>query len=258
MAAPSYPSGHRARKVLGFYHRCRSVLDGAPIVLVLTGFRRGSKNAKTGTMIQSWILPERVDPQLATITGQDRSVCGSCPRRPRARQELPGGPGDCYVTVSRAPLTVWRAYRAGRYVPLDLEDLSTFHGRKLRIGSYGDPVAVPCDVWDRIIAGGRLAGWTGYTHAWRHPQAVNFQRMVMASVDTIPDHAEALRGGWRTFRVRPIGGPVLPTERICPASEEAGHRTTCATCGACNGAGGHRVIQVHGFRVANANGNGRN
>lgn len=242
MAAPSYPSGHRARKAPGLFLRCRSVLDGRPIVLVFTGFARSSRNGKTGNMLQSWILREDLNPLWAQRSGADFSVCGDCRQRP-----IRGG--LCYVSTARAPLAVWKAYRAGRYVPLDFGDLSAFHGRVLRIGSYGDPVAVPCDVWDTILADGRLAGWTGYSHSWRHPHAACFRGFLMASVDCLEEFRDAAAAGWRCFRTRKPGDAVLPAERVCPASAEAGHRTTCSRCLACNGHRGHRAIVLHGFRV---------
>ena len=246
MASPSYPSGHRARKLLGFFHRSVSQLDGKPIVVVFTGFSRGSKNAKTGNMVQSWILREDVNPQHAVETGLDFTICGNCRMRP-----VYGG--KCYVSVARAPLAVWKAFKRGRYQELQLADLSAFHGRVLRIGSYGDPVAVPFGLWASLLAMGQLSGWTGYTHSWRHRLAPRYREFLMASVDSPQEFLEASRAGWKCFRTRQPGEAVLREERICPASAEAGHRTTCSRCLACNGSRGHRVIVEHGFRVKATN-----
>ena len=49
------------------------------------------------------------------------------------------------------------------------------------------------------------------------------------------DADEAVRMGWRTFRVSDGEAP-LRREIICPASAEAGHRTTCERCQLCDGA----------------------
>ena len=79
--------------------------------------------------------------------------------------------------------------------------------------------------------------------------AVEFAPMVMASVDTAEEQAQAVVMGWRTFRVKAADAPMLPREVACPASEEAGKVTTCAQCRACEGANGRRgtiVINVHG------------
>ena len=60
-----------------------SAIDGRPIVVILTGLkaRRGSKNAKTGTLVQSWILRADVEPHTAVKTGDDASVCVVIPSK---------------------------------------------------------------------------------------------------------------------------------------------------------------------------------
>jgi hypothetical protein len=57
----------------------------------------------------------------------------------------------------------------------------------------------------------------------------------MASVDSLDEYTEAQAMGWRTFRVRRQDDAVTDDEKPCPASEEAGHRTTCRDCGLCCG-----------------------
>ena len=50
----------------------------------------------------------------------------------------------CYVTVRNAPYQVYKAYHRGRYEPFESDrHLELFRGRMLRLGSYGDPCAVP-------------------------------------------------------------------------------------------------------------------
>jgi hypothetical protein len=72
----------------------------------------------------------------------------------------------------------------------------------------------------------------------------------MASADSSADRAEANAAGWRTFRVRAADGAIEPREVTCPASKEAGYRTTCADCRACGGtrakARADIVIIAHG------------
>ena len=63
-------------------YRGPSKLDGEPIVCIATGLKAPSKNPKTGTMVQTWILREDVAPHKAQKTGEDSSVCGDCPLRP--------------------------------------------------------------------------------------------------------------------------------------------------------------------------------
>ena len=61
----------------------------------------------------------------------------------------------------------------------------------------------------------------------------------MASVDTLQEDTSAKAKGWRTFYVtdpdQPL--PMIEGSILCPASEEAGKRTTCERCGLCEGAG---------------------
>ena len=63
-----------------------SPIDGAPIVLLITGLSpiksEQSINRKTGPMIQTYILRQDMAPIVAVMSGMDRSICGDCPLRP--------------------------------------------------------------------------------------------------------------------------------------------------------------------------------
>lgn len=203
------------------FYRGPSVLDGFPILGILTGTRRPTRNRKIGPMLQTWILRADYNPLRAATSGADRAVCGTCPLRG----------GTCYVVLKNAPLTVWKARR--RYPVLPDDASGILPPLPLRMGAYGDPAAIPKLVWTRLLAA--VPGWTGYTHQWRRLEAQWLKRYCMASVDTEAERAEAERRGWRTFRVRERAGAVLPGELVCPASKEAGHRTTCARCRLCDG-----------------------
>ena len=109
----------------------------------------------------------------------------------------------------------------------------------LRLGTYGDPCAVPFSVWSPVLET-EGARWTGYTHQWRSPFVdPRWRDLVMASVDSPALYRKAKAAGWRTFRVRHwVKGtpqPILKGERTCPASKEAGHLTTCILCNKCAG-----------------------
>ncbi|MFY7951243.1 MAG: hypothetical protein ACOVT5_01935 [Armatimonadaceae bacterium] len=225
-----------------------SLLDGAPVVAIATGLKGKSRNEKTGDMVQTWILRADVAPHEAIHTGEDASVCGDCPHRGRIEDGRNVG-RSCYVTTFQAPLSVWKAYRRGLYPAVSREDVATlFAGRMVRLGSYGDPAAIPVDVWQNAVA--RASGWTGYTHQWRTaPRAL--AALCMASVETDGQARAARLQGWRTFRVRAEGQPLAPKlEFICPASAEAGMKTDCASCRACMGteskAKASPVIIAHG------------
>lgn len=59
-----------------------SIIDGKPIVVILTGLADSSANGKTGNLVQSFIIRSDVEPHTALKTGDDVSVCGLCPHRP--------------------------------------------------------------------------------------------------------------------------------------------------------------------------------
>ena len=220
-----------------------SALDGAPIVVIATGLAGASRNTKTGDMVQTWILRQDIAPYAAVKGGQDSSVCGDCPHRP-----INGG--ACYVNTVNAPGAIWRAYRAGRYVKAaDLEAIRAIGaGRAFRLGAYGDPAAAPLAIWQALTSQAKASN--GYPHQWRRPDAQGLASLCMASADSVEEREEARAMGWRTFRVRAPFEPVVAREFICPASEEAGKKTDCATCRACGGteakAKASPVIIAHG------------
>jgi hypothetical protein len=219
-----------------------SLLDGAPIVVIATGIASGSTNRKTGAMVQTYILRSNVEPTAAVASGGDKSICGDCRHRGTR-----GKGRTCYVNVGQGPLGVYRAYRRGRYLSssgFPLSDIGS--GRIVRLGTYGDPAAVPHHIWHYLLL--EAKGHTGYTHQWR--TAHDLKGLCMASVDSENEATEAQSLGWRTFRVAmPTDLAKLPIESRCPASAEMGKKLVCSTCLACDGATGKRgsiVIQAHG------------
>lgn len=121
-----------------------STIDGAPIVVILTGLDQSSANEKTGNLVQSFIIRSDVEPHQALKTGDDASVCGLCPHRPLivkmlAKVGIVSSP--CYVKVHESVLSVFRAYRRGSYARATsvAQVAAVLRGRKLRLGTYGDP-----------------------------------------------------------------------------------------------------------------------
>ena len=227
-------------------YRGPSELDGKPIVVIATGLAKASSNSKTGgDLIQTWILREDLSPTEAVNSGADESICGDCIHRGQIVDGKNVG-RSCYVTIFQAPLNVWKSFHRGIY-PTAIDLASTFEGRAIRLGSYGDPAAVPAEVWEEVTR--HATFWTGYTHQWRKVPVI-FAQWCMASADTPQDQAFANAMGYRTFRVRSLADPVLAGEVICPASEEAGRKVTCSLCKACGGNGAKAkaniVIAAHG------------
>jgi hypothetical protein len=216
-----------------------SKLDGAPIVVIATGITGKSRNAKTGAMVQTYIMRRDIHPIEAVKTGADVSICGACVHR----GDGTGKGRSCYVTLAHGPRSVWDAYKRGIYPKVDaFTARALFKGLMVRLGTYGDPAAAPLALWTVALAD--ASGWTGYTHQWRDiPSA--WSKLVMASADSVADMEAAHGMGWRTFRVSAEPGAALKgLEVICPASEEAGKRTDCASCKACMGTSGKARVSI--------------
>jgi len=215
----------------GIIYRGPSLYDGAPVVVIAT---YSTRNSKTGGVVQTYILREDIDPRDASKSGEDASICGTCPHRGEvttdpARKIAKGR--TCYVNLGQGVLIAWRAYHRGVY-PMAArmrERAAIGAGRVVRLGTYGDPSAVPEYVWTDLLRD--AASWTAYTHdsGWRPD-------LAMQSADS---HAEA-KAHWakgnRTFRVlQRLEDLDKDNEVLCPASKEAGKRTTCAACKLCGG-----------------------
>ncbi len=211
-----------------------SSIDGRPIVVILTGLKTASANAKTGDLVQSFIIRADVDPVQALQTGDDASICGMCAHRPLLARD--SGAPPCYVNVGRSVLAVYRAYRRGSYTRATTraQVAAALKGRRLRLGTYGDPAAAPVGLWRELVS--YAAGHVGYSHQW---QAVGFDvaawaPLVMASADTAAEARQATDMGMRYFRVS-VGVDKAPTETTCPASAEGGRKALCSDCMLCGG-----------------------
>jgi hypothetical protein len=217
------------------FYRGPSLLTGDPIVGVLTGLQGGSSNPKTGPMAQAWILRSDIAPMDAKRRNLDDAVCGDCKLRGRDGRE-----SGCYVAAWRGPFQVW-SNLATYFDAVAWADLqAVVEGRSVRFGAYGDPAAIPFEVWRAMLD--TAAGWVAYTHAWRTCDP-RFRAIAMASVDTPAEYEDAQRAGWRTFRIRVRIDDVMRERSIeqtaaeftCPASDEGGRRSTCQRCQLCRG-----------------------
>ena len=225
----------------------KSAIDGAPIMLVATGLASGSLNVKTGNLVQTWILRSDIAPIEAVNSGQDESICGDCVHRGVV---VNGKVRDrsCYVTLYHAPRNIFETAKRGRYARIKRDKArALFAGRSVRLGAYGDPAAVPFKVWDMLL--GKAKRGTGYTHRWKNCDP-RFARYCMASADSTEEMESAKIRGYRTFRVGTAAESLVKGKEIlCPASKEAGHKTSCAACLLCSGrrAGAKNIfIPVHG------------
>ena len=274
--------------------RGESLIDGAPIVLVANKFAANSANDKTGSMIQSFILPDphaagiecngsrpaKINAWLAATGG--KSICGDCPHA--WQFDAASGQyrkGSCYVIEYQSPAATLGAVFRGSYPVAGVDFPAAWIGKlgagqDIRAGSYGDPAAVPADIWNAFLE--RASTRTGYTHMWKSAHAgarrnaFRLRGVLMASCDSAADLRAARDAGFRAFYVTPANvdlggrsvlsvGAHIDGAMLCPASEEfeavAGKRTQCIKCGACSGAGGKGARMPDVFIPAHGAGAGK-
>lgn len=198
-----------------------STFDGKPIVVIVTGYETPSTNPKTGDMLQTWIIKSDDFPSNAVKEGSDSSVCGSCPLKGKV----------CYVYM--APVNnIWRNYKEGCYPKVNDKILQRIKRRRrlVRLGSYGDPCAVPIEVWQPLIKAS--AGYTGYTHAWQYADQ-RWKQYLMASVESTILMEKAQDLGWRTFRIVESADELTDTEIMC--RNWLDEDIKCEDCKLCNG-----------------------
>ena len=215
----------------GIIYEGPSLIDGKPIVVIAT---YSGRNRKTGLVLQTYILLRDVDPRYASKSGLDFSICGNC----TMRGEITADPKRviaknrrCYVNLGQGVLLVWKAYRRGVYPKAETQPDRILLGldRVVRVGTYGDPAAVPAHVWTQLLS--ECKTFMAYTHQkpWRPD-------IAMQSADNYIEAASHWSAGRRTFRaIANIGELDKNNEVLCPASKEAGFRTQCADCKLCRG-----------------------
>jgi len=215
----------------GIIYNGPSLLDDKPIVAIAT---YSDRNTKTGKVLQTYIIRADISPLEASKSGEDFSICGDCKFRgtpttdPVRKQAVKR---DCYVNLGQGPTIVYKSYMRGVYPAADnvgdRVDLGT--GRVVRIGTYGDPAAVPSWIWDQLIR--HSESHLAYSH-----QSGFRPDIAMQSADTEAQAVAHWNNGARTFRViTDIGDLVKGKEILCPASKEAGRRVQCNACKLCGG-----------------------
>lgn len=219
-------------------YRGPSLLDGKPIVVIaiLSG-----RNKKTGRVVQTYIMRADIDPRLASKTGEDFSICGACPHRgvPSFDPEKAQAEGrSCYVLLGQGPLIAYRGLLSGLYPTVAGHNAiaAIGAGHMVRLGTYGDPAAVPSYIWESLLS--QAIGHTAYSHQSGLASAAFDPARMMASADSLAEAQAAWSKGHRTFRiVASVADIVKGKEILCPASAEAGKKTQCAECKLCGGAG---------------------
>ena len=149
-------------------------LNGKRVMVKFTALKNKTANAKTGDMIQSWMLP--MDWVDSKRIDDDEAVCGDCPHSFRAND-------TCYLHKGRAWMGLLSTTKSWPQAFADKKDFgqftNLFSGRLVRFGSFGEPVLMGEDVVSAICAVAK--GWTGYTHQWDQPQFQWAKKYLLAS-----------------------------------------------------------------------------
>lgn len=214
-----------------------SLIDGKPIVVIAV---ISDRNTKTGAVVQTYILRSDIDPRDASKSGEDFSICGACPMRGEAtddpKRKLAKNRA-CYVKIHQGVLITYKHFVKGGYrVASGHAAIAAIGaGRVVRIGTYGDPSAVPSYVFESLIS--EALAHTAYSHQ-SGVTGVDFRPdLYMISADSEAQARDAWSKGHRTFRVvKSVTEIVKGQEILCPASKEAGARVQCTTCRLCGGA----------------------
>ena len=215
----------------GIIYKGQSLLDGKPVVAIAT---YSDRNTKTGKVLQTYIIRSDISPLDASKTGADFSICGDCKFKgtpttdPKRKQAVKR---DCYVNLGQGPTIVYKSFLRGTYPMADNrgDRMTLGAGRVVRLGTYGDPAAIPSWVWDQLLTS--CATHLAYTH-----QSGFRPDIAMQSADTKAQAVAHWNNGRRTFRViTDLGDIVKGKEILCPASKEAGRRVQCNACKLCGG-----------------------
>lgn len=200
---------------------------------VIVNFQFKTTNTKTGDLVQNYFIPEawiQTDKSIDEL--DDKAVCFDC-------KHGQSEDATCYVRDKFKSRGLKAKIRGLRDRGLDsipeldqsiedtlLEQIELW-GKGVRFGSYGEPILLGEELVEKISK--RTKYWTGYTHQW-HTNAWA-KKYFMASVDYSVVDKAARAMGWRTFFVNGSDADHV----TCPASKEAGYRTTCDKCKLCMG-----------------------
>ena len=197
------------------------------VILVITNLIKPSTNDKTGDMVQTWLL----DRDLLTAPKVFGAKCTSCPMVQ-----------ECYVSentmghksVRKATLKALGLIEGNTsYQVTTLEQvLPLLRGRKLRLGAYGDPSALPIEDLRALVSASD--GHTGYTHFYKEVDPA-YAEFLMASVEDLASEMLAQSLGYRTYRVLRKGESdheVTDRSILCLESSKG---IQCADCLVCSG-----------------------
>ena len=213
-----------------------SLINGAPIVVVLTSLRGTSSNDKTSggplPLAQTYILPRAMIPAAGTSQGDasrawfdalaggcDAAVCGGCPLRPSTVAALKAAgfeaPDPCYVL--NGPGDVAAAVGRGAYPVATLAEAQAYVRRQLaagriagvRGGSWGDPAAAPAEIHAALYAAchDTTGGHRGPRVRVAHPDGRE-RPAVWTCYTRTWAYAPQVAAPWRTFAMASAHSPA--------------------------------------------------
>lgn len=248
----------KSNKVTGFcFYNGPSEIDGKPIMGVAIF---DSTNRKTGNMVQTYIMRSDISPTIAASNGEDESICGNCAYRKRnikiwhpKKGWLSANKRRCYVNLGQGPLAVYKSFCKGNYPDISSNPslLQKISGAMLRLGTYGDPMAIPYQSWLPLLQAD-IQGHTGYSHQWDNDKLASpWIGKLMASVENASQRLRAIAKGWRVFQVLNTWDDSASNSLgVCPSSKEyiakTGKKIPCSSCKLCNGSKANIGIRGHG------------
>jgi hypothetical protein len=211
--------------------------DGSDIVAIL---QPASRNIKTGSMVQLWIMRADTAPIEASRKGLDYAVCGNCKHRGTPNPDKASGWAEgrtCYINLLQAPSALYNAWKRGSIKPAKSigQVQAMLSGQGLRVGAYGDPAALPDGLVTMLC---NMAEFhTSYTHGHTVSDTLgdSAASYSMVSADSEAEAIQSHEKGFRTFRVIPIAQankPLLKNEIMCPNTTKG---IQCNDCRLCNG-----------------------
>ena len=226
----------------GIIYQGASLIDGKPIVVVAT---YSNRNTKTGAMVHTYILRSDIDPRDANKSGADYSICGDCPHRGTPTSDPAkklANNRSCYVVIGQGVLITYKAFKRGVYANRQGHEKTAElgRGRMVRLGTYGDPAAVPSYIWDSLLSESK--GHTAYSHQSGMTGAQFRPDIMMQSADNETQARAAWDSGARTFRIVSDASEIVAGQEIhCPAQTKS---VECQACGLCMGASKAKSIAV--------------
>jgi hypothetical protein len=202
---------------------------------VLINFQKGSSNSKTGMAIQNYLIPKSWGEEGRVA--DDKDVCFDCPHSQAKGATCYVRKGNPFRGLISKTKSVNRMYKDIPEFSKATEEaiLKMCEGQFVRFGAYGEPILLGEDLVKKITKVART--WTGYTHQWHQDKYQWAKKYFMASVDSVFEKSVARKKGWRPFFVTDDPNYIQDKKDSlsCPASAEAGRKSTCNVCSLCKG-----------------------